>query len=356
MSTGTQTGFRITGNLKHMPARQIIYLLKGEAPENDKSKWTIIDSVKAVNGRFQFSGTIPQTDFYCIAASDSQWCSFVLENSHALHITGDYNDMEMAAVSGSENTSYYKKNINRLRPLIERMNAYADSAGMASEKNDTARYNHYAALNQAMVKEIVRINFDIVKSNRQTFFSLVKMTHYYKDFTKDEISAYYNNLPADLKNTSQAKILYYQVFKSNNNTTPAGFYDFPLIDTSCSEITYKPFYGNYVLLDFWASWCIPCIKNLPYIKNINNKFGNKNFKVISVSLDDRIDPWKKQVIKDATGWLQAADLKGWQGLPVKFFKIKSIPRYVLLDPAGKVIAEDIPLNEIESKLSSLLGQ
>ena len=349
--------FHVYGNLSNAPALGIVYLLKGETPSSDASKWIIIDSVKASKGKFHITGSVPQPDFYCIVFKDNKRCPFILENGQPIYIDGDYNNLLFANVKGTKNNLIYKALIKKQEPLIGLMNAYADSAGMALDKKDTALYDKYASLNQKMAKNINDLNVQNIKENSRTFFSLDQMQHYYTRFSKEEIRSYYNNLPAGLKNTSQAKILFYKVFKSNNGQEKASlFYDFPLIDTSYREISYNNFLGNYVLLDFWASWCKPCIKNLPDIKNIYSKFGNKNFKIISVSLDENSDSWKKQVIKDSSGWLQVSDLKGWQGLPVKFFKIDGIPRYVLLDTTGKVINDNLKIKEIENTLTTVLGQ
>lgn len=114
----------------------------------------------------------------------------------------------------------------------------------------------------------------------------------------------------------------------------------PLLDGG-KELLSK-YRGKYVLLDFWASWCAPCIKELPYLKELHKEFGQSDkFALISFSLDNKEKDWKKAIETKGIklpGWVHASDLLGWSSPTAKMCDVTAVPKMILLDPEGKVIS------------------
>lgn len=112
--------------------------------------------------------------------------------------------------------------------------------------------------------------------------------------------------------------------------------------------------GNYVLLDFWASWCQPCRMENPNVVALYKKYHAQGFEVFSVSLDANIDQWKKAIAKDGLIWKNhGCDFGGWQSAPAQAYKVQSIPCTFLLDKTGKVIAKNLRGEELAAKLGEL---
>ena len=108
------------------------------------------------------------------------------------------------------------------------------------------------------------------------------------------------------------------------------------------------------MIDFWASWCRPCRQENPNVVAAFDKFKNKNFTIIGVSLDQNKKNWIDAIKMDGLTWSHVSDLQGWGNQVAAIFKVTSIPQNFLLDPEGRIIAKNLRGAVLESKLSALL--
>ena len=107
-------------------------------------------------------------------------------------------------------------------------------------------------------------------------------------------------------------------------------------------------------MDFWASWCRPCRAENPNVVAAYNKFKDKNFTVLGVSLDQNKDAWLDAIKNDRLTWTHMSDLKYWESAAVTTYKFQGIPYNILIDPSGKVIAESLRGPALEQKLQEVL--
>ncbi len=108
------------------------------------------------------------------------------------------------------------------------------------------------------------------------------------------------------------------------------------------------------MVDFWASWCAPCRAENPNVVEAFNKFKDKNFTILGVSLDQDKAAWQQAIAKDNLTWTHISDLKYWESAVVPMYGIEGIPFNVLLDPNGKIIASNLRGEALENKLSEVL--
>ncbi len=109
--------------------------------------------------------------------------------------------------------------------------------------------------------------------------------------------------------------------------------------------------GQYVLVDFWASWCGPCRQEMPNVVEAYKRYHDKGLEIIGVSFDSNKLQWSAAVEKLGMTWPQMSDLKGWKSAAAAAYGIRSIPANILLDPQGKIIAVDLRGEKLQSVLA-----
>lgn len=137
----------------------------------------------------------------------------------------------------------------------------------------------------------------------------------------------------------------------------------PLTDLTINDMEGKPHAlseyigkGNYVLLDFWASWCKPCRQEIPALINAYQKYQKRGLDIVSISFDEMAQDWKRGVKDTGMTWTQLSDLRGWRSIGAITYNIQSIPTAILFDPQGFVVASNLRGEKLTRKLEEILGQ
>lgn len=110
---------------------------------------------------------------------------------------------------------------------------------------------------------------------------------------------------------------------------------------------------DYTFVDFWASWCGPCMFDLPYVKEAYDKYHLRGLEIVGVSFDDNAEKWTNAIAEEGLPWLHISDLKGWGCAASKIYGINAIPFSILVDRNGTIVARDLRMTQLMEKLDEL---
>ena len=209
------------------------------------------------------------------------------------------------------------------------------------------------SLSQAQVQLVRRIIRENKDNNIPVPYIVEAMQLLGYDGLKEALdpkAAYYNH--PDLAKAKQLLATY------DKRAPGTKFKDMTMNDMDGKEVTLSQWAGkgNYVLVDFWASWCGPCRQEMPNVVVNYEKYHAKGFEIVGVSFDQNKEPWVKAVQTMGLRWPQMSDLKGWQCAASDLYGIRSIPASVLIDPQGTIIALDLRGKVLGKKLKEIFGE
>ena len=199
----------------------------------------------------------------------------------------------------------------------------------------------------ALIKEIIRDNRDNELPAKYIKDAMYQFSYEELKNALDPKTAYYNH-----PDVAPAKMLLAGYEKRKPGIQ---FHELSMKDPADKDVTLSQWVGkgNYVLVDFWASWCGPCRKEMPYVITAYEQFHPKGFEVVGVSFDQKKDAWINAIQQMGMQWPQMSDLKGWKCAASDLYGGSSIPSNVLVDPQGKIVAMDLRGEKLLNKLKEI---
>ena len=207
---------------------------------------------------------------------------------------------------------------------------------------------------EAKEKEIAAFRLQFCRDNIENIAGANTLAMYHKDFDAEEVAKLVA-LILDCCNTKEVAALKEEIANKQKTAIGQPFTDFTMKtpegkELSVDDIAEK---AKVTMIDFWASWCGPCRAEMPYVKAAYEKYHDKGFEIVGVSLDNSADAWKKAITDLELPWPQISDLKGWECEGAVLYGVKAIPATILIQD-GKIIARDLREEAVVEKLSEIL--
>jgi len=349
------SAFTISGTITNPGSLKKIYLL-----EADSTQISVIDSTNlSEEGKFQFKHAAPYANLFKLRLGGTIF-DLIAKNGDAIEFSTSLTDKTNAyQISGSDESEKIKE-FNKIN------NFYAEKSGKISEE--------YQEKAQAIGKE----SDSLISIYKPIFMKI--MDNYsgdvlkFVDKNKHSLAGFYAMSSLDPTNYEQQMIAYADAIKGDFKDNPAAQRfikqmdvikpisighqapDFSITGIDGSTIKLSDYKGKYVMLDFWASWCVPCRNENPNVVKqyaIYNKLG---LNILGISLDQDKAKWHEAVNADKLIWKHGSDLKSFEGPTERLYHVEGIPSNFIIDPQGVIVAKNLRGADLEDFLNKTFNK
>lgn len=350
--------YHLRGQLGAFEAPAKVYLVRGEER---------LDSATLHHGRFELRGTTPQpvtatlvlerggrlqNHFpyeQLVAGKLRRWYGespdrlrLFLEPGPVVVTSAD--SVRKARVQGGPLTVDFQQHEAALKPLLDLHSKALSNMAQGGPRPDfKAHREAVAQLDRAFIKAHPTswVSFEVLLQQ--------------PPLTPTTLTApLYAALSPALRTSVAGQEYAQQLAKQQVTAIGAQAPDFQQSTPAGQLVNLRDYRGKYVLVDFWASWCKPCRAENPNVLKAYEAYKNRNFEVLSISLDDAREKWLQAIAEDHLPWLQVADLLGTQNEAAQRYNVTAIPQNFLIDPAGKIVASNLTGEDLVAQLAPYL--
>ncbi len=314
----TDSSYTLTGTIKGVPAGWV-YLLHAETQK--------LDSARVSNNKFVFSGTAGTPEFCMLGFAGSAGkkefpVEFFLQSGDIQFTSKEA--MGDAVITGGSVQEEFRQYQEKEKAI----------AGWPQKK---------------------QLAVDYAKTHSSSYIAVFELANYFSyNPDADTLAGLYNGLEEKIRNSHTGKMVKTILDAAITTSVGKPAPEFTQNDTKGKPVTLSSFRGQYVLIDFWASWCGPCRAENPAVVKAWRTWHSKGFAILGISLDDNKDKWLGAIKKDGLDWTQVSDLKSWQNSVAALYGVQGIPMNFLLDKDGNIIAKGLRGDELEKKLAELV--
>lgn len=349
--------FTISGEIKNAGDVKKVYLL-----EAGTTRVTISDSAALDGqGKFQFKHFTPYANLYKLRIGGF-FFDLIAANGDKIEFTTDLSDDKHSYnVKGSENSE-----------KIQEFNKISAFYGDRNSKLD----EQFQTESQAAGNESETVTKKFMPLYLKNIADYSKSIMEFKDKNESSLASFYAMASLDSMRYEKELISYADQLKEKkyftDNPGVQAFIgrmgaakpvsvgqkapEFVINGLDNKPVKLSDYKGKYVMLDFWASWCVPCRQENPNVVRQYNLYKNKGFNILGISLDEEKDLWKKAIDADKLTWQHASELKSFEGSTPTLYRVYAIPSNFIIDPQGIIVAKNITGTDLEEFLKKTFSK
>ena len=351
-----KNSFSINGELKNPGNVKKIYLLAA-----DTNRITVVDSTNlSEDGKFTFKRSNPYPNIYKMRIGGTVF-DLIAENGQEITFKTDLNDnSHLYSISGSMESVKIQEFNQLSNGFMERSNkisaAYQAAAQKLGRESDSLAAQfipQYKQVQDEYSTEVIKF----IRNNEAQLAAFYAATTLDQNKYERQLIAYADDLGKDDFNGNPAVVAFKKAMAeakplSVGHEAP----DFTIGSMEGKPIKLSDYSGKYVMLDFWASWCGPCVQEMPNVVKQYAAFKDKGLNILGISLDEDKAAWQGAVKRLNMSWPQASDLKKWEGPTEMAYRIMAIPSNFIVGPDGKIVAKNLTGPELEDFLKKTFSK
>jgi peroxiredoxin len=347
------TVFTLSGTISNPSKLKEVYFLQADSA----AQFKVVDSaVLTGGGNYKFKRSAAYVNLYKLKVDTTQF-DLVAQNGDAIELNTDLSDSRHAyTVSGSE--------------ASEKIKAFDDFSKAYTNRNNkvVAEFQNKSQKAGQQPDSLLKVYMPVFQKNLADYSNAVLK---FMDDNKGSLAAFYAATALDAVKYEQQLVAYADVIKGNiqlsRNPAVQSFIKamdtakplsvghqapgFTITSMDGRQVKLSDYRGKYVMVDFWASWCVPCRQENPNVLKQYQKFHSKGFNVLGISLDKDKAAWQKAANDDHLEWTQTSELKGFEGATEQLYQIQAIPSNFIIDPQGNIAAKNIRGTDLEAFLT-----
>jgi peroxiredoxin len=356
--TEAQDKFSLKGDIENLNEDKTVYLVHIEG-RNEK-----LDSTKTVSGKFEFNIGLNSpsvaillldhtgNDINAQGTPKDIYRFFIEPGQATLTAKDSIINAKVKGLAVADEYATLNKSTQKVEDGLMALNKeFTALSDKDKSKEDVVKgfQDRYLALLESR-KAIIA---DFIEKHPESFVSLYSLNADLatEDMNIPQVEKAYNALSPKLKENPLAQVIAQKLELGKKTGLGVEAADFEESTSENIKVKLSSFRGQYVLLDFWASWCGPCRQENPNVVQAYEKFKDKNFTILGVSIDSKEDKWVEAVKKDGLVWTNLLDRT--QSIATNY-GINAIPKNFLIDPKGKIIAKNLRGPALMDKLKEVL--